>query len=219
MTKERLIEFGLDEATAEKIAEASKEEMKGFIPKSRFNEVNAAKKELENQVAKRDKQCEALKQSVGDSKALKAKIMHLQEAVKDTKAEYEAKVKQLQIDHAVNTALAGAKAKNLKAARALLDLEKAELEGETVKGLSAQIKRLRGDEDTKFLFEASVPGKTKCKGVITQKFKLFISPEISILPGSKITVTQNGRPTGYQPSGQSKLGKGINEILGGSVQC
>ena len=37
------------------------EEMKGFIPKSRFDEVNTAKADLEKQVADRDKQLKVLK--------------------------------------------------------------------------------------------------------------------------------------------------------------
>lgn len=87
----------------------------------------------------------------------------MQETNKTTTAEFEAKIKQIQIDSAVTTALTGAKAKNLKAVRALLDLDKAELDGETVKGLAEQIKKLQDGEDTKFLFDSATP--TKFKGV------------------------------------------------------
>ena len=37
---------------------------------------------------------------------------------------------------------------------------------------------------------------------LVQSIKLFIAPEITINPGSKIVVTQNGRTTEYKNSGQ-----------------
>ena len=51
-------------------------------------------------------------------------------------------------------ALTSAKAKNLKAVKALLDLENAEIQEDgTVKGLLENIETLKGAEDSKFLFE------------------------------------------------------------------
>jgi hypothetical protein len=165
MTKEQLIKLGLDETLAAKVAETWTEAIKGFIPKTRFDEVNEAKKQLEADIKARDAQLETLKKSTGDVEALKTKITNLQEANKTAKADYEAKIKQMQIDNAVTAALTGAKAKNLKAVRALLDLEKAELDGETVKGLADQIKKLQEAEDTKFLFDDDSSQQTKLKGV------------------------------------------------------
>ena len=71
---------------------------------------------------------------------------------------------QLKLDNAVDSALTAAKARNLKAARALLDLGNAELaEDGTVKGLAEQIRKLAEAEDSKFMFEAS-DGKPKLRG-------------------------------------------------------
>ena len=44
MTKEQLLEMGLSEEQADKVLAAHKEELKGYIPKARFDEVNNAKK-------------------------------------------------------------------------------------------------------------------------------------------------------------------------------
>ncbi len=162
MTKEQLIALGLDEATATKIAAASTEELKGFIVKADHEAGVEAKGQLEKDIKVRDKQLEDLKKV--DAEGLKLQIENLQETNKTTKTEYEAKIKQMQIDNAVNAALTGAKAKNLKAVRALLDLDKAELEGESIKGLDAQIKALQADEGSKFLFDAA-DSKTKFTGV------------------------------------------------------
>lgn len=152
MTKEDLVKLGLDEATAAKVETASTEELKSYVPKTQYDEAVEAKKTLDSQIKARDKQLEDLKKATGDAEALKGEIAKLQEANKAAKVEYEERLKQMQIDHAVEKALTGAGAKNLKAVRALLDLDKAELDGETVKGLDAQIKALREAEDAKFLF-------------------------------------------------------------------
>lgn len=95
-----------------------------------------------------------------DGEGLKAEIAKLQEANKTAKEEYDAKLKQMQIDNAVEKALLTAKAKNIKAVRALLDLDKAELDGEAVKGLDDQIKKLVESEDSKFLFSSDEGGFT-----------------------------------------------------------
>lgn len=47
----------------------------------------------------------------------------------------------------------------------------------------------------------SAAGNDGNVGTVSQVVKLFIAPEIRIEPGSKITVTQNGRTTDYSHSG------------------
>lgn len=166
MKKDDLIKLGLDEETAEKVAAASTEELKGFIPKARFDEVNTAKNHAEEQVKERDKQIEGLKAASGDAESLKKQIETLQAANKQKDSEHAAEIKKLKIDAAVDAALTAAKAKNLKAARALLDLDKAELSDDgTVKGLAEQVEKLKTGDDTKFMFDAS--SKPKMKGAKT----------------------------------------------------
>ena len=159
MKKEDLIALGLEEELAVKVAEASAEELKGFIPKARFDELNETKKALEKDIAARDKQLEDLKKV--DAEGLKAEIDRLQGENQTAKEKYEADLKQMRIESEVEKALLNAKAKNLKAVKALLDIGKLELDGESLKGLDDQIKTLLEDESTKFLFgegEASLKG-------------------------------------------------------------
>lgn len=162
MKKEEFIKLGLDEETAKKCESASQEELKGFIPKSRFDEVNNEKKKLELDVRERDTQLETLKNSTGDVEGLKKQIEDLQ-AENTTKAEsHAAEIKQLKIDSAVEAAISGAKGRNAKAIKALLNLEKAEIgEDGIVKGLSDQIKALTKADDSKFLFEESTKPQFK----------------------------------------------------------
>lgn len=139
---------------------------KSFVAKADFNTTNEAKKQLESSLAERDKQLKTLQESTGDAAALKEQIAQLQAANAAQAKTYAAEIKQLKINNAVETALVGAKAKNVKAAMALLNLDKAELsEDGTVKGLAEQIKALTGGPDTGFLFETSSNKNGSFKGL------------------------------------------------------
>ena len=82
MKKEELTAKGLTEEQAKAVMEIYTEEMKGYIPKSRFDEVNTAKADLEKQVVDRDKQLKTLKDEAKDSEALQNKITELEETNK-----------------------------------------------------------------------------------------------------------------------------------------
>lgn len=148
MSKEKLVELGLTEEQAVKVLDVFKDS----IPRTRLNEALEGKKQAESIIAERDKQLEELKKSMGDNEALKKQIETLQNDNKTAKLKYEADLKNLQINGAVEKALISAGAKNMKAVKALLNLEGAELDGENVKGLAEQIKALQSAEDSKFLF-------------------------------------------------------------------
>lgn len=166
MKKEDFIKLGFSEEDAKKAADASQEELKAYIPKTRFDEVNNEKKKLELDVRERDTQLETLKNSTGDVEAMKKQITDLQADNKAKEDAHAAEIKQLKIDAAVSAALTNSKAKNEKAVRALLELdpEKIELlEDGTIKGLDDQIKKLTESDDTKFLFDTETK-KTKFKG-------------------------------------------------------
>ena len=164
MKKEEFVKLGIDEELAKKCEQASLEELKGFIPKARFDEVNNEKKKLELDVRDRDGQLEKLKNSSGDIDALKAEIAELQKTNKAKDDEHKAEIKQLKIDNAIDAALTSANAKNKVAVKALLkDLDKAELDEDgSIKGLSDQIKALQKSDS--YLFNASTSKNTKLKG-------------------------------------------------------
>ena len=162
MKKEDLIKLGLTEEQAEKVAEVFAEELKGFIPKSRFDEVNEAKKRLQEDLKKRDEQLEELKKI--DAEELKAEITRLQEENKQTQKQYEEELSKIKLENAIEKALISAKAKNIKAVKALLDLEKIKLNGEELIGLKEQIDNLQKAEDSKFLFDVA-DEKPSFKGI------------------------------------------------------
>nr|DAK25646.1 MAG TPA: minor structural protein [Caudoviricetes sp.]DAY18052.1 MAG TPA: minor structural protein [Caudoviricetes sp.] len=166
MNKEDLLKLGLTEEQAEKVLSANTEQLKGFIPKARFDEVNNAKKQTEKDLSERDKQLEILKNSTGDIETLKQTIETLQNENKASKEQYEANISKIKLDNAIDNALGNAKAKNSRAVRALLDMEKIKFENETLSGLDEQLKALKEAEDSKFLFEEiKEPAKPSFSGV------------------------------------------------------
>lgn len=156
----------LGEAYTEEIDKKVSEEIgKAFVSRADFNTLNTEKKALADTVKDRDKQLEALKASTGDVESLKTQIATLQTDNANAAKAHEAEIKRLKIDTAVELALSGAKAKNAKAVKALLDLEKAELaEDGTVKGLEDQLKKLASAADSSFLFESEDSKKNDFKG-------------------------------------------------------
>lgn len=163
MTKEDFINLGLSKELASKCEEKSKEELKAYVPYSRFKELVEEKNGLQNSLKERDTSLEALKNEKGNSDELKAKIQALQDENKQKDDLHAKEIKAIKVETAIEKALTRARAKNNIAVRALLkDLETAELlEDGSVKGLEEQIKALKKSEDTKFLF---YDGKVQVKG-------------------------------------------------------
>lgn len=149
----------LGETYTEELDKKVSEEIgKSFVARTDFNTVNTEKKALSDSLKDRDKQLETLKASTGDVEALKTQIAALQTENANSAKAHEAEIKSIKLDTAVETALAGAKAKNVKAVKALLELNKAELaEDGTVKGLADQIKKLTESTESSFLFETGTP--------------------------------------------------------------
>lgn len=149
----------MDKKVAEEIG-------KRFVSREDFNVVNNEKKALTDTVKERDTQLEKLKTSAGDIEALRIQITELQQTNKSQAETHAKELKKLRIDNAVETALLAAKAKNVKAVKALLDLDEADIDdaGE-VKGLADQIKKLTEAEETKFLFDEEKSSGVKVKGL------------------------------------------------------
>lgn len=155
MNKEELLKLGLTEEQAEKVMSANIEQLKGFIPKSRFDEVNNAKKQAEKDLTERDKQLEVLKNSSGDVETLRKTIETLQNDNKAATEKYNEELAKIKLAGAVDTALLGANAVNIKAVKALLDMDKIKLDGEVLLGINEQLEALKTSEDSKMLFKTA----------------------------------------------------------------
>ena len=164
MTRKQLEDLGLTKEQVDSVIKINGEDIENAKGSS-ATEIKNLQTEVEGlktQVSDRDKQLETLKTSAGDNADLKKQIEDLQTENATAKANHESELNQLKIDFAVEKALTSAKAKNIKAVKALLELEDAKLDKDgNVKGLAEQIEKLTTGADTKFLFEAQKHQKFK----------------------------------------------------------
>ena len=95
MTKEQLISLGASEELATKIAGESVKELTGYVEKSKYSEIETAKKQLEEGNKTLTKQLEEIKKSVGDNAELKKQIEDMQTANKNKEKYFRKKLKQI----------------------------------------------------------------------------------------------------------------------------
>jgi len=156
MTKEQLIEMSLTEEQADKVLAVHKEELKGYIPKTRFDEINETKKELEQQIKERDKQLKELQEKAKGNEELEKTIKDLQEVNKATKEQYEAKIKEMTINAAIREKLTDVKYPDLLLTK--FDKSKLTVASDgTVLGIDEQLAVIK--ETYKDLFKPDVKGR------------------------------------------------------------
>nr|DAZ12670.1 MAG TPA: minor structural protein [Caudoviricetes sp.] len=170
MTRKQLEDLGISKEQADSIMKINGDDIENAKSASaaEIKNLQTEVTGLKTQVSDRDKQLETLKTAAGDNETLTKQIADLQAENTKVKETHESEMNQLKIDFAVEKALTGAKAKNIKAVKALLELEDAKLDKDgNVKGLAEQIEKLTSGDDTKFLFEAQKQTKQQ------QNFKGF----------------------------------------------
>ena len=151
MTKQELKAIGLTDEQVDKVLAG----YEGWVPKSRFDEINDAKKKALEDVAERDKQLETLKKNQGDAEALKNQIAELQKANKAAAAEYDKKVAEMKLDAAIRAGITNAQDVGIVAG--LIDRSKVTIgEDGKLTGLDEQINALQ--KDKAFLFKPNAGG-------------------------------------------------------------
>ena len=108
--------------------------------------------DLEGQVADKDKEISTLQKQAGDVESLNQRISQLETDKNNLTNELNTKVSEIQKSHAIENSIRDAKAKNVKAVMALLDMDKITLKDGELEGLSDQLETLTTGEDTSFLF-------------------------------------------------------------------
>lgn len=125
-----------------------------WIPKAKFNETSEQVKLFKQQLDDTNAQLSTLKEKAGLSDDYKKQIDDLTTKQKTQETEYKTQLTKLKRDTAIESALAGAKAKNLKAARALLDESKIVFGDDgNVSGVSEQLESIK--KDNSYLFDSA----------------------------------------------------------------
>lgn len=155
--KKFLQKYGLTEEQIAAVLEAYKKDghadatdLPEYIGKTRFDEVNTAKKNAEKKVTDLEKQIADLQK--GGDDAVKAAV-----AAKETELNglHQKEIDAIKLDYAMDTAILKAHGKNTKAIKALID---------PTKKLDDEIARLQKDEAYLFDKEDDIPGGTGKSG-------------------------------------------------------
>lgn len=130
-----------------------------WFPKERFDAVNNEKKELKSQLDERDQQLSTLQKQAKGNEELQNAIEQLQEENKKVSEEYQQKLEKQAFDFALESALRDAKAKNIKAVKANLNVDGLKLSDGKVIGLDEQLAALKESDSYLFISENdSSPG-------------------------------------------------------------
>lgn len=171
-----------------------------WIPKSKFDDVNEEKKELKTQLEERDNQLKDLRNKAAGNEELTTKIVELENLNKTTKEEYETKIATLKKETSIELYLKGQQARNIKAVKALLDLDKVSIDGDNLIGLEEQLKTLKENES--YLF-----GKDTLKGREPYENTDSVDPQYKNNPFSKdhFNLTEQGKLLRENPELAAKL--------------
>lgn len=184
MTKDELLQLGLSDEQATKVVE---DYGKNYVSKSQFNERHEEAKQLKSEVATLKSEFEKLKESNAENETLKQEIATMQKESEKREKAYKKDLHTQRVNSALDLALVSAKAKNVKAVKVLLDLEKTELNDDgTIKGLDEQLKALETSDP--YLFD-SATGAT-VKGVKPGEAQKEGNPGISREQFNKMSYTE-----------------------------
>nr|DAG72565.1 MAG TPA: minor structural protein [Caudoviricetes sp.] len=154
MKKEEITALGVSEELAQRVADVSAEELKGYVPKARFDEVNEAKKKAEAMLTDRDKQLEELRKSAGDNEDLKNQIAELQRTNAATVKQHEVEMRQLRRDGIDSQLIMAAGAKNPKTVAALFEALDDKLDEEAYRAArQKQVDEIKKNNDYLFISE------------------------------------------------------------------
>lgn len=134
-------------------AEFEKELLKRYVTKSDYQALAQEAQAAGARAAALADKAAASDELASQLDAAKEQAAGLADELVQAKAEYEQGLLAARVDCAVECALFTAGAKNRAAAKALLDLRQPEFDGNVLLGLDEQIKALKQNPATAFLFE------------------------------------------------------------------
>lgn len=146
-----MVENGKDIAVEQKKAEKVIQERDSYKLKAESLEtqVNDANTEIQKF---KDMDIDGIKKAADDWK----------ETAEKAKADADKQISQMKFDYALSAALTGAKAKNTKAVKALLDMDGLKFNDGKIVGLDEQLAQIKADND--YLFESDEPAPEFVKG-------------------------------------------------------
>lgn len=160
MKRKFLEDLGIEKENIDKILDENGKDIE--LAKGELETVKGELETANKTIKDRDNQLRELKDSAKDNEELAKKIEDLEKANKDAAATHKAELDNLKINNAIDKSLMSFKAKTPKAVKAMLDMDVIKIDKDgNITGVDEQVKTLCEADDTKYLFESSIP---KLKG-------------------------------------------------------
>lgn len=118
---------------------------------SQVNTLTQQANEYKSQLDKNQSELDKFKEGAEGNDELKQQVTDLQSQLDQNKSDSEQQIADIKKDSAIDLALTQSGAKNIKAAKALLDNDKLELTDDGVKGLDDQLNEIKESND--YMFE------------------------------------------------------------------
>lgn len=120
----------------------------------RYTKLKEQKEDLDEELKTANTTIADLKKNNKNNETLQNTIREHETTIENLRKEAE----QKDFNHALDNALKDAKCKNVKAVKALLNLDDAKLDGDKIEGLESQIEALKKSDE--YLFETGQPAPT-----------------------------------------------------------
>lgn len=154
MKREFLEGFGLTKEAIDKIMAENGSDIEGF--KSQVAALTTERDGVKDSLTKRDADIAQLKKSAEASEALKTQLTALETKYTQDTTDLTNKLAKQGFESRLDLALSG-KVRNVKAAKALLDIDKIQLKEDKLDGLDSQLEALKTSDA--YLFVDVVPPK------------------------------------------------------------
>lgn len=142
--KKKLLELGVEQS---EIDELTKDVFTGYVTKEEYDVLQGQVKVHEDKAKELSKTVKELQKDVDASEALKLKLDDLEGKLSDKDKEIE----KVKFDYKLEAKMKEVGAKNIKAIKALIDMEQVKLEEGELTGFDTQIEALK--ESDGYLFE------------------------------------------------------------------
>jgi hypothetical protein len=154
MNKKDLIDLGVAEEIADKVIVLHGKDIEGH--KTRLTELQGQADAANAQLTEANTAIESFKAMKPDE--LKAAADDYKAKFEQAQADSERAISGLKFDHALESALTGAKAKNVKAVRALLSNDALKLNDDgSILGLKEQLEQIKSENDYLFADAKEIP--------------------------------------------------------------
>ena len=151
MNKKELMNRGISEEHADIVIEMIKD---SYVPLYRFNEINDKMKSYKSQVEEKTEEIKTLSSKVKDTEKLESENQKLKDDLAKAETDHATALTSIKKSNALDNYLREKKAKNIKAVKALIDMDKITFENDELGGHEDQVTALMEGDNSKFMFDS-----------------------------------------------------------------